>query len=229
MCAKRGILTVKHVMPNGKILTFQELRRTFDLPASFHFRYCQLRHALASQFPNPVTLESDSIERLLTSRVMGKALSSLYLQPTVAHDTDTLITLSKWRDDIPNLDEDIWEEIVSVYIPSMIASKDRFKQLKFLHRAYYTLQRLSDIYPSLSPLCTRCSSERGSFFHKVWTCQKICPYWQEVADVLTGICGFTVPLDPLLFLLSYLGDIEGDRYTKLCMTLPCSMLGEKSY
>lgn len=218
MWAKQGILTLKHVMPNGKIMSFQELRRAYDLPPSFHFRYCQLQHALTSQFPNLVTLELDLIERLLISGVMGKPLSSLYLYLTVTHDTDTSATLTKWREDIPNLDDDIWKDVVSVYIPSMIASRDRFIQLKFLHRAYYTPQRLSNIYPSLSPMCTRCSIERGSFFHVVWACPKIRPYWQEVTNALTEICGTRVSLDPLLFLLSYLGDVEGDRYTKLCMT-----------
>lgn len=110
---------------------------------------------------------------------MGKPLSSLYMYLTVAHDTDTSTTLIKWREDIPNLDEDIWEDSVSVYIPSMITSRDRFIQLKFLHRAYYTPQRLANIYPSLSPMCTRCSFERGSFLHMVWTCQNIRPYWQR--------------------------------------------------
>lgn len=113
---------------------------------------------------------------------MSKPLSSLDLYLTVAHDTDTMVTLGKWRSDVPDLDEEIWEETVSAYIPSMIASRDRFIQLKFLHRAYYTPQRLANIYPSPSPLCTRCALEKGSFFHMVWTCPSIRPYWQEVPE-----------------------------------------------
>lgn len=216
--AMRGIVTLKQVMPGGKILTFLELRQAFNLPRSFQFRYWQLRHALTAQFPGPITLNSDSIERLLTSELLLKPLSTIYMYLTVAYDTDTSHVLAKWREDIPNLDEDIWEECVSTFISSMIASRDRFVQLKFLHRAYYTPQRLASINPSLSPLCTRCSTEQGSFFHMVWTCNKICPYWRGVTDVLTEVCGATLTLDPLVFLLSYLGDVEGDRYTKLCLT-----------
>lgn len=41
-----------------------------------------------------------------------------------------MVTLGKWKTDIPDLDEDIWEKSVSSYIPSMIASRDLFIQYK---------------------------------------------------------------------------------------------------
>lgn len=117
-------------------MSFQDLRPTYHLPASFQFRYWQLRHALNSQFPDPVTLESDSIKRLLISGVMGKPFSSLYLYLTVAHDTDTAVVLGKWSTDIPDLNEEVWEDCVPSYVPSMIASRGCFIQLQFLHRAH---------------------------------------------------------------------------------------------
>lgn len=62
-----------------------------------------------------LTLESDSIECLLTFSIMGKPLSTLYLYLTVAHDTKLTRTLDKWRKDIPALGEDEWK---TVYLPS---------------------------------------------------------------------------------------------------------------
>lgn len=87
-------------------------------------------------FPQPVVLESDSIERLLTSSMMEKPLSSLYLYLTVDcnHDTKPTCSFDKWRADIPALKEDF----ISSFVPSTIVAKDRFIRLKFLHRAYYT-------------------------------------------------------------------------------------------
>lgn len=107
----------------------------------------------------------------------------------------------------------------------MIAAKGRFIQLKFLHRAFYTPQRLASIYLSL--LCTRCALELGTFFHIVWSCPKLRLYWQ-VANTLGDIWGIDIPLEPLILLLSYLNGIEGDHYVKLCITL-YFMLGGKSY
>lgn len=107
---------------------------------------------------------------------------------------------------------------MATFIPSMIAAKDRFIQLKFLHRAYYTPQRLARILPHRDPMCPRRRVEEGSFWHMVWSCPKIQPYWQEVADALTEVCGSRIPFEPLTLLLSHLEEVQGDRYIKLCLT-----------
>lgn len=65
---------------------------------------------------------------------------------TVAYDSKPTQSLDKWKADIPALDEEVWEECVAEFIPSMIAAKDRFIQLKFIHRTCYTLQRLACIF-----------------------------------------------------------------------------------
>ena len=59
--------------------------------------------------------------------------------------------------------EEEWKDCITTYIPSMIAVKDRFTQLKFLHRAYYTPHRLARIYPHLDPNCPRCMTVKGTF------------------------------------------------------------------
>lgn len=82
--AKKRITTLKHVIVPGKLMRFQEMRSLYSVPRSFECRYWQLLHAIGAQFTQLVALESDSIERLLTSSVMGKPLSSLYLYLTVA-------------------------------------------------------------------------------------------------------------------------------------------------
>lgn len=218
MSAKKGITTLKHVILNGRLMSFQELRRFYSLPGSFQFRYWLLRHAFGAQFVELVVLESYSIERLLTFGVMGRPLSSLYSYLMVSYDTKPSRSLDKWKMYIPNLDDDIWEDCVSSFIPSMIAAKDIFIQFKFLHRVYYTPQRLSRIYPQMEPTCPRCTREIGSFWHMVWSCCKLRPYWEAVAMSLSDLFGTNVPLDPLVMLLGHLEEVEGDRYTKLCIT-----------
>lgn len=52
----------------------------------------------------------------------------------------------------------------------------------------------------------------------VWACPRLRAYWEGVAEVLGDMGGTRVPVDPMVLLLSYLGEVEGDRYVKLCIT-----------
>lgn len=113
---------MKHIKKNGKLMTFQELSSLYSIPGSFGFRYWHLRHAFRAQFPDTITLKSDSVKHLLTSGVMGKPLSSLYFYLMVAYDFKPTQTLDTWRSDIPTLDDEEWEKCVSTFIPFMIAA-----------------------------------------------------------------------------------------------------------
>lgn len=159
--AKKG--TTALLLVDGKLMSFREMQSLYLVPSSFEFRYWKLWHAIGTQFPEPVVLESDSIERPLTSDVIWQPLSSLYLYLTVVYDTKPTRSIKKWREHIPTLSEEVWEDWATSYLPSMIAAKDRFTQLKFLYRAYYTPQRLSRTYPKVNPGCTRCALENGTF------------------------------------------------------------------
>lgn len=51
----------------------------------------------------------------------------------------------------------------------------------------------------------------------VWSCPLLRPYWEAVASTIGDICGTRIQLDPLTLLLSHFEEVEGDRYTKLCI------------
>lgn len=76
------------------------------------FRYLQVRHAFQHQFPNGVTLESDPVESLLSSKIVMGPLSALYLPLSVALPAKLTKIFTKWKQDIPFLTE-VWEECVS--------------------------------------------------------------------------------------------------------------------
>lgn len=73
-----GITTLKHVIRDGHLMPFAELKRAYSLSNSSEFRFWQLRRAMKAQFLVALTLESDSIECLLISSIMGTPLSTLY-------------------------------------------------------------------------------------------------------------------------------------------------------
>lgn len=96
------------------------------------FRYYQLQHATQAQFADPLTLQTDSVERLLISNILDKPLSSLYFYLSLAHMTSLTNVYNKWKVDVPELTEEEWEEAVTDYINKMISAKDRFILIKFL-------------------------------------------------------------------------------------------------
>lgn len=102
------------------------------------FRFLQLRHALQAQFPEPIALDTHSVESLLRARNIDRPLSSIYLKLTLGDDVKITQLYQRWHEDIPALTREDWGERVPQYLPLMISARDRLVQLKCLHRVYYT-------------------------------------------------------------------------------------------
>lgn len=161
------IKTIQQIMPEGRLLTYNSLRTTFQLRLWMFFRYLQLHHALQSQFPEWIDIQSHVVERSLISNSPDRILSSLYLIIS-SRDTGRGTKLfHSWKEVIPTLTAEDWEERIQQYIPLMISAKDRYIQLKFLPRLYYTPQKLSRIYPTKSDRCPKCANQLGTFLHVV--------------------------------------------------------------
>lgn len=97
----------------------------------------------------------------------------------------------------------------------MISARDRFIQIKFLHRAYFSPQCLARIYPDNSPACPKCASEEGSFF--VWSCQHIQTFWRGVVNIINinSVSKLKVPCDPIPLLLGIVDTLEAPQSKKL--------------
>lgn len=97
----------------------------------------------------------------------------------------------------------------------MISARDRFIQLKFLHRAYFSPQRLARIYLNSSPVCLKCTLEVGSFFHIVWFCQHIQNFCMGVVSVVNSVGKLKVPCDPIPLLLGIVDTLAASKSKKL--------------
>lgn len=149
------------------------------------FRYLQLRHVISAQFPEALTIESDPLKCFLTTRFLGRPWSSIYLSLSLAHSVKLIQLLFKWQTDISYLTKEDWDVFTSNYVTIMISAEDRFIQVKFLHRTYYTPFRLAGIYATNSPLCTGCQRDEGTFYHMDWTCPKLSAFWVQSCRLLT--------------------------------------------
>lgn len=147
---------------------FDALKRDHGVPNHVFLRYLQLCHVYQAQFPLPIMLETTRVEHKLGLAEDIKPLLALYSN-FVGLDTSRVSRLfSKWQTDVPALADDDWEEGIQKCLPLMISGRDRFTQLKFIHRAYYTPEQLAKMYPTKSPICPKCNLEVGSFIHVTW-------------------------------------------------------------
>lgn len=121
----------------------------------------------------------------------------------------------KWQLDILALTEEDWSEGLQQCIPFMISARDRFVQLKFLHRVYYTPQKLSRIYPGLDDGCPKCRQSVGTFFHVVWACPVLQTYWRDIVSDVNGVAGLQLKADPMMFFLGITDNLTAGKHTKL--------------
>lgn len=212
--AHYGNKTLADIVSSDGLRTFDVLKGEQGLPNFMFFRYIQLHHAYWTQFPKPITLEANGLEQMLTLEEDLKPLSALYAE-LIGLDTSAVSRLfSRWQTDIPTLADDDWEEGIKQYLPLMISARDRFTKLRFLHRVYYSPERLAKIYPDRSVICPKCNSETGSFFHVIWSCQHLQLFWRGMVTDINAIGQHRVPCDPLLLLLGIVDNLEAIQAKK---------------
>lgn len=157
-----------------------------------------------------------------------KPFSALY-SLLVGLDTPKVSQLlSAWQSDIPALADDDWEDGIQQYISLMISSREKFTQVTFLHRVYYSPERLSRIYPNRRPACHRCNTEEGSFFHVVWSCPQLQIFWRGVVDILNFIGKLRIPCDPIPLLLGICDTLEAPKLKDYLYFMQPSMI-EKQF
>lgn len=217
--ARFGIKVLKDIIHSGALLLFQELAEKFGLPSRMIFRYYQLRHAARAQFTNPIHLKPDPIEETLAQEILKKTLSTLYLA-LLETDSPKMHSLwAKWQADIPSLNRETWEECFEDGSKLMVSSRDRLLHTKFLHRVYYTPQRLHQIYPNRSPNCNRCQSPDSTYLHIFWTCPLLVKYWTAIFESINIRLQLTLPVSPELALLGIHDDDQRPKYTKILISL----------
>lgn len=216
--ARHGIKTLRDIMPTGVLLSFAQLRRSYELPGWMYFRYIQLDHVAKVQFPNPPVLQFDPVEDLLSCSDLKKALSALYgtLLNTDSPKMDRLWRL--WKRDIPTLEREDWDKCLESGPRLVVAAGDKLTQIKFLHRVYFTPVRLSKMYSDRDPHCSRCRMHLGTFMHMFWECPALTKFWSEIYEQLNVRLELEVPRTPELALLGIHEDEQRPHHSKLLIS-----------
>ena len=107
-----------------------------------------------------------------------------------------------WQKDLGcDLSEQDWLNILSNTGKHMREAKGKFIQYKIIHRFYFTPSKLHRMGLIGNHLCWKCQSETGTFFHMIWGCKLVYPFWEKVVNHVSKWLGVAVPVSPRLCLL----------------------------
>ncbi|XDV45285.1 hypothetical protein PO909_013405 [Leuciscus waleckii] len=199
-----GIHIFGNLFKDSTLLSFQQLQETFNIPKHHFFGYLQIRHFVSSQSPSFLANTSYSeVESLLLKcknrkhlvakfySLLGSAV--MYHLPDISH---------KWEKDLNNeYIEDDWLATIRLIRSTFTCNRLRETQYKILHRLHITPVILNKIDVSISPLCTKCNLERGTYYHYFWECKLISRFWTLTSKVVSGIFKMEIKKDPGVFLL----------------------------
>lgn len=106
-----------------------------------------------------------------------------------------------WRDDIPSLDRESWDDSLEGGPKPVISFRDKLILVKFLHRVYYTSVRLHKMYPARYLKCPLCRIHLGSYLHMFWDCPSIAEFWSDVFELINFRLQLSLPASLELALL----------------------------
>lgn len=200
----KGIHMIGDLLRDDAFLSFQQLQETFNIPKQHFFGYLQIRHFVSSQTASFSTNTFySSVERFLLERKNRKHFIASFCSLLGSSVTYHLPDIShRWEKDLNNeYLEDDWLSAIRLIKSTSTCNRLRETQYKILHRLHITPIILNKIDRSISPLCTKCNLERGTYFHYFWECKLISRFWSLISKVLSGIFKKKIKKDPGVFLL----------------------------
>lgn len=199
-----GIHVFGDFVRDNTLLSFQQLQEAFNIPKHHFFGYLQIRHFVSSQTSSFFTNNSYSeVESFLLKRKHRKHfIAALYslLGSSVTHHLPDIS--HRWEKDLNNeYIEDDWQASICLIRSTSTCNRLRETQYKILHRLHITPVILNKIDHSISPLCTKCNLERGTYYHYFWECKLISRFWTLISKEVSGIFKIKIKKDPGVFLL----------------------------
>ena len=180
----------------GNLMSFEELRKKYDVPQNHFFKYLQIRNFITTCIKHTKQPPLTVLERFSTQNCLGKGLvSQMYGILEGFHKDDSENIRQKWTHDLQmEISESDWSSVCSKAQTQTINTRLRLIQYNWIMRTYITPEKLNKFDPNIPDLCYKCREHKGTLFHCLWDCGEIKTFWRSVIQYVSRITSIRVPL-----------------------------------
>lgn len=198
----KGIFHLGDLFDEGTMMSFSQIVQKFNIPNKDLFRFFQIRDYIQKKTSLLTDFYSSDIEKRVFCSKGEVSISTFYsiLRECSCGEAEQLGRV--WEEELGvEITAETWEDICDNAKKISVCNRTKALQLKILHRAHLTPDRLSKFKTGVSPMCSKCKVNTGTFTHCFWTCPKLQAYWSDILGEMEKILKMELELDPVSFLL----------------------------
>lgn len=193
---QKGLTNLGQLVSTSGPHPFSQLQHLFDLPATTFFVYLRLRSILS---PLDITGHNTSLDSILkfynTPNPAVKGIAWIYNLLTTISEDQTSSSISFWSSLTNSPPQPpLWHKALILPLRASHCISHWESTQKLFHKWYFTLARLSKIYPSASSQCWRnCMGKGTHSAHLVgvpWCprllARSLCPHFNGLQSPVTN-------------------------------------------
>lgn len=178
---------LKDLYQGGHLMSFEQLRNKYDLPASHFFRYLQIRSFMRSHIAKFVDIpQHRALEEIINVRPGCRGAVSTLYQTLLSQDQEVVSTekyRTEWETELGMpITEEGWETCFRNIHRCSVNVRLNLIQFKVVHRLHYSKVKVNKMYSSVSALCNKCKNKPGTLTHQFWTCPNLHSFWTSAFD-----------------------------------------------
>ena len=183
-CMKKGIVTLRDITTENRLMTFEEIRVKYRLEAADFLLYMGILKMIPNQVRALILESTDKIERLeeqlmsTNSKTIYRKLNNKIIERPVSEQKFQLEY---------HINQEDFENIYKLPFLVTIDSKTRAFQFKINHNIYYTNKKLYQIKYKESPKCSFCKEHDETLKHLFIDCTFVKPLWNSLQCLLKYI------------------------------------------
>uniref|UniRef100_A0A3P9KC19 Reverse transcriptase domain-containing protein n=1 Tax=Oryzias latipes TaxID=8090 RepID=A0A3P9KC19_ORYLA len=204
----KGLRFVSNLFEKGDFMSFRQIQSKYNIPQKHFFGFLQVRHFVKSSLTFPADQPIlNSLENFLLkfnddATTKRNFISLFHEQLMLLNPLSTGGTRILWSRDLGvELSSETWSKAFVAAKTVFTCNRLRENQYRILHRLQYTPQLLHRFNPQSPPLCIKCKTGLGTYYHCIWQCPLIIRFWKNIVTEVSCIFHKTIPLNPALFLL----------------------------
>lgn len=204
MWADKGIKSIADLYSSNKLMSFEEIVNSFNIPKNHFFKYLQIRNFIFVSQKNSLEMPIlNSLEKEMVKGCYNRGLISQFYGILVSRSQESSLNkLEAWRKDLKeDLSMNDWMEACREAQTQTVSVRLKLLQYKWLMRTYITPTLLHKYNDNIPDTCIKCSKFKGDLYHCIWECEHIFTFWKGVKDMIKEILNISLTLSAKSFVL----------------------------